>query len=48
MARAKSELCIGTGEDGGIWAIVENRQLNEDETEAILAVAAARRGHREQ
>lgn len=46
MTRAKSELCIGTGEDGGIWAIVENRQLNGDETEAILAVAAARRGHR--
>ncbi len=45
MTRLKAKLCIGRGESG-IWAIAENRRLNEDEVRAILIIAAARSGQR--
>lgn len=46
MARLKASLCIGVGENGGLWAIVGDRHLNEYETQALLIMAAARIGLR--
>lgn len=45
MTRLKAGLCIGRGESG-IWAIANDRRLNEDEVQAVLMIAAARSGQR--
>ena len=45
MTRLKAGLCIGRGESG-IWAIANDRRLNEDEVQTVLMIAAARSGQR--